>query len=514
MQHKDGPIEAPGRPKTLRVPCRSAHRAGPGRRITSASTLNVIEEMTRTLASFACTSCGHETPKWMGRCPGCGEWNSLQEEPAGGQGDSGTGRRDGRFGKRPKAKPRKPVPLEEVEALAVERVKTGSGELDRVLGGGIVPGSIVLIGGSPGIGKSTLMSATLASVQDAGRSSLYVSGEESAAQVRLRAERLGAGALAVPVLAETSLETVLATLEVERPEVCVVDSVQTLHSEALTGAAGSVGQVREVAARLERLAREVGTAVILVGHVTKDGTLAGPRVLEHAVDCVLQFEGEPQRTYRTLRALKNRFGSTNEIGIFEMRSGGLTEVADPSERFVREAEPVAGSCLLCAMEGSRPLLVEVQALVAPSDVVPPRRVANGVDRNRLSLVLAVLGRGGGPSLGSFDVFVSVAGGVRIEEPGADLAIALAIASASTREPVSSGRVPTGCFGEIGLTGELRYVAHPERRLEEAARFGLERVLAPSRSLEEAAPRGAIAVSTVREALAAAFEYGRPAQRAA
>ena len=344
------------------------------------------------------------------------------------------------------------MPLGEVEALAVERVKTGSGELDRVLGGGIVPGSIVLMGGSPGIGKSTLMSAALGRVQDSGRRSLYVSGEESAAQVRLRAERLGAGALAVPVIAETSLETVIATIEAERPDVCVVDSVQTLHSEVLTGAAGSVGQVREVAARLERLARELGTAVILVGHVTKDGTLAGPRVLEHAVDCVLQFEGEPQRTYRTLRALKNRFGSTNEIGVFEMRSGGLTEVADPSERFVREAEPVAGSCLLCAMEGSRPLLVEVQALVAPSDVVPPRRVANGVDRNRLSLVLAVLARNGGPSLGSADVFVSVAGGVRIEEPGADLAIALAIASAATGARSRRGHVPTGCFGEVGLTG--------------------------------------------------------------
>ena len=294
---------------------------------------------------------------------------------------------------------------------------------------------------------------------------------------------------------------------------CVVDSVQTLHSEALTGAAGSVGQVREVAARLERLARERGTAVILVGHVTKDGTLAGPRVLEHAVDCVLQFEGEPQRTYRTLRALKNRFGSTNEIGVFEMRSGGLTEVADPSERFVREAEPVPGSCLLCAMEGSRPLLVEVQALVAPSDVVPPRRIANGVDRNRLSLVLAVLARNGGPSLGSADVFVSVAGGVRIEEPGADLAIALAVASAATGSPLSSAGAPAGCFGEIGLTGELRYVAHAERRLEEAARFGLERVLAPARTIESHM-QGAVAVSTVREALAAAFEQPLHVKRAA
>jgi DNA repair protein RadA/Sms len=476
--------------------------------------------MVRVVTRFACTACGHETPKWMGRCAGCGEWNTLQEEPLAAESGERFRGRDGRSGRRSKAEPRQAVPLGEVEALAVERIQSGSGELDRVLGGGIVPGSIVLMGGSPGIGKSTLMSAALGRVQNSGRRSLYVSGEESAAQVRLRAERLGDGALSVPVLAETSLETVLATIEAERPDVCVVDSVQTLHSETLTGAAGSVGQVREVAARLERLARKLGTAVILVGHVTKDGTLAGPRVLEHAVDCVLQFEGEAQRTYRTLRALKNRFGSTNEIGVFEMRSGGLTEVADPSERFVREAEPVAGSCLLCAMEGSRPLLVEVQALVAPSDVVPPRRVANGVDRNRLSLVLAVLARNGGPSLGSADVFVSVAGGVRIEEPGADLAIALAIASAATGSPLSSGAVPTGCFGEIGLTGELRYVAHPERRLEEAARFGLERVLAPKRCLDDGltdadrSAAGAVSVSTVREALAAAVEGPRRVKRAA
>jgi DNA repair protein RadA/Sms len=444
----------------------------------------------------------------MGRCPGCGEWNTLHEEALEVAVERGSARPR-------QASARKPTPLADVEAVSVERVRTGSGELDRVLGGGLVPGSIVLIGGSPGIGKSTLMSAALASVQEEGRSTLYVSGEESAAQIRLRAERLGAGALAVPVLAETSLETVLATIAAERPDVCVVDSVQTLHSEALTGAAGSVGQVREVAARLERLARELGTAVILVGHVTKDGTLAGPRVLEHAVDCVLQFEGESQRTYRMVRALKNRFGSTNEIGVFEMRSGGLTEVADPSERFVREAEAVPGSCLLCSMEGSRPLLVEVQALVAQSDVVPPRRVANGVDRNRLSLVLAVLARNGGPSLGTSDVFVSVAGGVRIEEPGADLAIVLAVASAATGSPLSSARVPTGCFGEVGLTGELRYVAHPERRLEEAARFGLERVLAPARCLEDGgAPAGTVGVSTVRAALAAAFEEHSTVRHAA
>jgi DNA repair protein RadA/Sms len=476
--------------------------------------------MARTAVTFACTACGNESPKWMGRCPGCGEWNTLNEEPIVVAQGEGVARRHSRITGRARVRPRKPVPLAEVQAVDVERIATGSGELDRVLGGGLVPGSIVLIGGSPGIGKSTLMSAALGRVQDSGRRALYVSGEESVAQIRLRAERLGAEALAVPVLGETSLETVLASLEAERPEVCVIDSVQTLHSETLSGAAGSVGQVREVAARLERFAREHGSAVMLVGHVTKDGTLAGPRVLEHAVDCVLQFEGEPQRTYRTLRALKNRFGSTNEIGVFEMRSGGLTEVADPSERFVREADAVPGSCLLCSMEGSRPLLVEVQALVAASEVVPPRRVANGVDRNRLSLVLAVLARNGGPSLGSSDVFVSVAGGVRIEEPGADLAIALAIASAAAGSPVSSPRVPTGCFGEIGLTGELRYVAHPERRLEEAARFGLERVVLPARCLTDAisgppeSAGGVAPAATLGEALELALAGGRSRRQAA
>ena len=439
----------------------------------------------------------------MGRCPGCGEWNTLVEERLPER-DSSPGRR---------AKPRKPVPLASVQSVEVERLHTGSEELDRVLGGGIVPGSIILIGGSPGIGKSTLMSSTLAAIESRGRRTLYVSAEESPAQIRLRAERLGEAALSVPVLGETSLETVLASLEAERPDVCVVDSVQTLHAEGLTGAAGSVGQVREVASRLERFARERRCAVILVGHVTKDGALAGPRVLEHAVDCVLQFEGERERTYRVLRALKNRFGPTNEVGVFEMRSGGLIEVSDPSGRFVRDASGVPGSCLLCAMEGSRPLLVEVQALVAPTEAVPPRRIANGFERNRLSLVLAVLARhvgrqaGGGPSLASADVFVNLAGGVRVDEPGADLAVAVAVASAASGISPAGG-TPLGCFGEIGLTGELRYVAHGDRRLEEAARFGLERVVLPSSCAEDGdgLRHGAttLAASTVQDALAHAL----------
>ena len=476
--------------------------------------------MARAAIRFSCGSCGQSTSRWMGRCPGCGEWNTLVEEP-----EPVATERSERAG-RP-ATPREPVLLSELDAVEVERLETGGEELDRVLGGGLVPGSIVLIGGSPGIGKSTLMSSTLAALAGFGRRTLYVSGEESAAQIRLRAERLGRGALSVPVLAETSLETVLASLEAHRPEVCVIDSVQTLHAETLSGAPGSVGQVREVAARLERFARERRAVVILVGHVTKEGSIAGPRVLEHAVDCVLQFEGERERPYRILRALKNRFGSTNDVAVFEMWAGGLREVGDPSSRFAREASAAVGSCVLCSMEGSRPLLVEVQALVAPTEVVPPRRVANGIDRNRLSLVLAVLSRhvgralGGGVPLGSSDVFVNVVGGVRVDEPGADLAVALAVASASRGVALAGGEGPVACFGELSLTGELRFVGHADRRLEEASRFGLERIVLPSACLEDdaVAPigvmRSARGAKTLAQALAFALQSdAQPSERAA
>jgi DNA repair protein RadA/Sms len=440
---------------------------------------------------FACSACGQQTPKWHGRCPGCGEWNTIVEE-AQAPARAGRGARSGG------GRALRPVPLAEVEAAAVARMGTGIGELDRVLGGGLVPGSLVLIGGSPGIGKSTLTTAALGNLAAAGQRTLYVSGEESATQVRLRAERLGAAALGVPIVAETDLESVLATLAAERPEVCVVDSVQVLYDPELSGSPGSVGQVREVAGRLMRLAKAQGTAVVLVGHVTKEGSLAGPRVLEHLVDCVLSFEGERERTYRTLRALKNRFGSTNEAGVFEMREHGLVEVEDASARFVSEATRAPGSVVLCAMEGSRPLLVEVQALVAPSELQPPRRVANGVDRNRLALVLAVLARHGGVSLGSSDVFVSVAGGVRVGEPGADLAVALALASAAKGVELG-GRRPLAAFGELGLTGELREVPHADRRMAEARKFGLEAILHPGGG-----------PSTLREALKAARGGARAA----
>src|ERR671915_231645 len=420
-------------------------------------------------SAFVCSSCGQESPKWHGRCPGCGEWNTLAEETRA-RAPAASRRRPGRAVR--------PVALADVEAPAIDRLHTGIGELDRVLGGGLVPGSLVLLGGSPGIGKSTLTSMALGNLAGAGRRTLYVSGEESAAQIKLRAERLPGAALDVPVLAETDLDTVLATLDAERPEVVVIDSVQTLHAGDLTGAAGPVGQVREGAHRITRPAKARKNAVLLVGHVTKEGALAGPRVLEHLVDCVLQFEGERERTYRTLRALKNRFGSTNEVGVFEMRGDGLAEVADASARFVAEATRAPGSVVLAAMEGTRPMLVEVQALVAPTELVPPRRVANGVDRNRLALILAVLSRHGGLALGSSDVFVSLAGGVRVDEPGADLAIALALASAAKGVELGEDGKPVAAFGELGLTGELRPAVQAERRLAEAAKFGLGRVLHP------------------------------------
>jgi DNA repair protein RadA/Sms len=462
----------------------------------------------RTRTTHVCSRCGHEALAWSGRCAGCGEWNTLVETraaPKSPQRASPASRGGARA---------RPVALREVEAPSVARLRTGIGELDRVLGGGLVPGSLVLLGGSPGIGKSTLVAMALGNLAASGARTLYVSGEESAAQVRLRAERLGESALEVPVVAETAVETVAATLESEGPQVCVVDSIQTMRAGDGGGVPGSVGQVREATGALMEVAKRLGIAVVLVGHVTKEGSLAGPRALEHLVDCVLVFEGERERSYRTLRALKNRFGSTSEVALFEMRSGGLTEVADPSARFVDEATAAPGSCLLCAMEGTRPLLVEVQALVAPTEIVPPRRIANGIDRNRLSMILAVLARHAGISLASADVFVNVAGGVRVDEPGADLAVAMALASAHRGEPLSRGKGPLACFGEIGLTGELRFVAHPERRVAEALKFGAGPVVGPaaSEAIEGLEPQ-----SSAAAAIRSALRGGRaeaPAARAA
>jgi DNA repair protein RadA/Sms len=432
---------------------------------------------------FACSACGYSSGRWFGRCPGCGEFGTLVEEaqPAAGG----------------KAAPARPLlRLVDVQAEEAQRIPTGVPELDRVLGGGLVPASLVLVGGEPGVGKSTLLLMALRAMS-ADRRVLLVTGEESPAQVQLRASRLG-GAERVEILAETELDSVCATLERERPEVCVIDSVQTLYAAELGSAPGSVAQVREAAARLLRVAKESGVAVFLVGHVTKDGTVAGPRVLEHLVDCVLQFEGDRYRAHRILRAAKNRFGSTNELGVFEMTGTGLVGVPDPSELFGRSEAGEVGAAVACALEGTRPILLEIQALVAPTDLAMPRRVATGVDPKRLAMIVAVLARHARLPLGSADVFVNVAGGVRIDEPGADLAVALAIASASRGAPVRDG---LAAFGELGLTGRLRPATQAERRLDECAKLGFRAVLAPKGTPARATPAVAEA-ETVREAVRA------------
>jgi DNA repair protein RadA/Sms len=414
----------------------------------------------KAATQFACTDCGYSAGRWFGKCPSCGEFGTLVEEVSA-KANGGSA-----------AKPT--LRLIDVKVEEAERIPTGVAELDRVLGGGLVPASLVLVGGEPGVGKSTLLLSALAAMST-DRRALLVTGEESVAQVKLRAARLG-GAEQVEILAETELETVCATLEQEKPEVCVIDSVQTLYSSELGSAPGSVGQVREAAGRLLRVAKEAGVATILVGHVTKDGAVAGPRVLEHLVDCVLQFEGDRYHEHRVLRASKNRFGSTNELAVFEMTGTGLVGVPEPSELFGRTVEGEIGAAVACALEGSRPLLLEIQALVAPTDLAMPRRVGTGVDPKRLAMIVAVLSRHAGVALGQADVFVNVAGGVRIDEPGADLAIALAIVSAAKGSPVKPA---LAAFGEIGLTGRLRQATQAERRLEECAKLGLAAAVAPA-----------------------------------
>src|ERR671933_67571 len=393
----------------------------------------------------ACSECGYTSGRWLGRCPGCGEFGTLVAETLPARGAQ-------------PAQARPLLRLVDVVAEEAERIPTGVPELDRVLGGGLVPASLVLVGGEPGLGKSTLLLNALGAISQSRRA-LLVTGEESTAQVKLRAARLG-GAERVEILAETELDAVCATLEAERPDVCVIDSVQTLYAQELGSAPGSVAQVREAAARLLRVAKESGVATVLVGHVTKDGSVAGPRVLEHLVDCVLQFEGDRYHEHRVLRAVKNRFGSTNEIGVFEMTGTGLVGVPEPSELFGRTEPGEVGAAVACALEGTRPILLEIQALVSQTDLAIPRRVGTGVDPKRLAMIVAVLSRHAGVALGQADVFVNVAGGLRIDEPGADLAIALAIASAARGVPV---RESVAAFGEVGLTGSLRPATQTDRR---------------------------------------------------
>jgi DNA repair protein RadA/Sms len=446
--------------------------------------------MSRTLTAYTCTACGFESPRWLGRCTACGEWNSLVEEVRERAARNGVGK----AAARPQARP-----LAEVEPDAARRISTGSAEFDRVLGGGLVSGSLVLVGGEPGVGKSSLLLQSLGAIGASGRSTLLVSGEESPAQVRMRAERIGA-VDHISILAETELETVCEAIVALHPDVCVIDSVQTLCSSDLSSSPGSVAQVREAADRLLRIAKGHGVTIVLVGHVTKEGTVAGPRVLEHLVDAVLQLEGDRYRFLRVLRAVKNRFGSTNEIGIFEMTDRGLEAVADPSAAFASDGPAGPGSVLLPAIEGSRPILLELQALVAPSDLAMPRRAATGIDRNRLSMIIAVLGRHAGVALGASDIFVNVAGGVRVDEPAADLAVAIAIVSAHRGVAARDGLV---CFGELGLTGGVRAVGQAERRLQEAAKLGSREALAPAGTVSVAGVAVRTA-ATVQQAIEEAF----------
>lgn len=454
--------------------------------------------MAKTKVRYVCTQCGSVQLKWMGRCPDCGEWNTLEEDlvrPATTPG-RGNGASD-RVGAP------QPQPLTAIPGEPARRLVLSNGELNRVLGGGIVPGSGVLVGGDPGIGKSTLLLQMAAEVAERYGPVLYVSAEESAHQLAQRAARLGIQTERLLVLADTVLETILARMMEVKPRLVVVDSVQAIHSEHLTSAAGTVSQVRDCTAHLLRLAKQENIPLFLVGHVTKEGAIAGPRVLEHMVDAVLQLEGERFHAYRLLRSVKNRFGSTNEVGVFEMTERGMAEVANPSELFLAERLPnAAGSAIAVPMEGSRPLLVEVQALSSATAFSQPRRTGNGVDFNRLLLVSAVLSKRVGLNLSTQDIFVNVIGGLRIGEPAADLAIATAIASSYRNVPVAAD---LAIVGEIGLSGELRSVSHLERRLREAAKLGFRRALVPRsglRRLEDSLPSGleVIGVRTLPEAL--------------
>ncbi len=421
--------------------------------------------MAREKSEYSCSECGATSPKWLGKCPGCGAWNTLVE---------GVAESAGRHRFQALAKSAPVTTLAEIEAGDVMRTPTGQEELDRVLGGGIVQGGVVLIGGDPGIGKSTLL-LQAADALSQRMKVLYVSGEESGAQTALRARRLGLDGSKVRVLAEIQLEKILATLEAEAPAFCVIDSIQTLYSDQLTSAPGSVAQVRECAAQLTRTAKARGISVVLVGHVTKEGSLAGPRVLEHIVDTVLYFEGDTHSSFRLVRAIKNRFGAVNEIGVFAMTERGLKGVSNPSAIFLStHGEPVPGACVLVTLEGTRPLLVEVQALV-DSGGPSPRRLSVGLDRDRLAMLLAVLHRHAGVACLDQDVFVNAVGGVRISEPAADLAVMLAIQGSLRAKPLPRGFF---AFGEVGLAGEVRPAPRGQERLKEAAKLGFSVALVP------------------------------------
>ncbi len=448
--------------------------------------------MAKEKSIFTCNECGGTSPKWLGKCPSCAAWNTLVESSA--VAESGVRNRFASL-----AGTAEVAVLADIEASDVDRTPTGHSELDRVLGGGIVQGGVVLIGGDPGIGKSTLLLQALDSLQRAGKKTLYVTGEESGAQVALRSRRLGLDRSQVSVLAEIQLEKILGALGAQQPDVAVIDSIQTVYSDQLTSAPGSVAQVRECAAHLTRAAKSAGVCIVLVGHVTKEGALAGPRVLEHMVDTVLYFEGDTHSQFRLVRAIKNRFGAVNEIGVFAMTEKGLKGVSNPSAIFLSQhAEPVPGSCVMVTLEGTRPLLVEIQALV-DSGGPSPRRLSVGLDRDRLAMLLAVLHRHAGVACMDQDVFINAVGGVRIGEPAADLAVMLAISSSLRGKPLPKGFI---AFGEVGLAGEVRPAPRGQERLREAAKLGFTQAIVPKANAPKKPMDGmrVHAVERVEEAL--------------
>lgn len=450
----------------------------------------------KTKTTFLCQACGHQAPRWLGRCPDCGRWNSLKEErlPASGPSRSASA-----------AAGLKALPIGEIQVVGEARKQTGIGELDRVLGGGVIPGSVVLIGGDPGIGKTTLLLQALPRLASPGEKVLYVSGEESPRQIKMRGQRLGVEDPILYILAETSLEAIFKTVQELQPAALVVDSVQTVYTDLLTSAPGSISQVQEVAGQLMGFAKRSGVPVFIIGHVTKEGAIAGPRLLEHIVDTVLYFEGDRGHAYRILRAVKNRFGSTNEIGVFTMKDAGLEEVANPSELFLAERpEESTGSVVVSSLEGSRPILVELQALVAGTSYAMPKRMANGVEINRVSLLLAVMEKRLGLHLSGQDVYVNVVGGMRIDEPAIDLGIALAVTSSLRDRPVDH---QTLVLGEVGLGGEIRAISQVDLRLREAAKMGFRRCLLPQRNLAKLDPVAGmdlVGVMDMSEALDAVF----------
>lgn len=460
--------------------------------------------MAKAKTVYACTSCGAQFPKWTGQCQDCGDWNTLQEELGIARSTpSSANPKAARFeGFAPKADVQK---LPRVSTQSAPRSGTGLKELDRVLGGGLVPGSIILLGGDPGIGKSTLILQSLALLSES-KSTLYVTGEESAEQVALRAHRLGVQNADLALLADNQLESILDVAITHKPDVLVVDSIQTLYTDTLQSAPGSVAQVRETASRLVRYGKQTKTVVILVGHVTKEGALAGPRVLEHMVDTVLYFEGEQNSTFRLIRAIKNRFGAVNEIGVFAMTDSGLKEVSNPSAMFIkRTQEDATGSVVLVSQEGTRPLLVEVQALVDQSSLANPRRVTVGLDNQRLSMLLAVVNRHAGFSLYDQDVFVNVIGGVKVHEPAADLAILLAVLSSFRNRGLPPG---LAVFGEIGLTGEVRPVQRGLDRIKEVEKLGFTRLIMPqgNKSGIKSSKLDIVTVNNLEQAVRYAFDY--------